>query len=345
MNSMKFGQFLSGRRPPSDHTNRRSGAVVGLVTDNNDPDGWGRVKVSLPWLSDDTTSHWCRIAQIYAGGGRGAFWLPEIGDEVAVVFDRGDMSHGFVLGGLWNGKDIVPPPGNQDGKNDYKIWRTRQSHQILFQDTESGEKITITDGPAERHLVIDVAENTITLTADPGDITFEAPEKSVTVSCKTLEVDVSRDSTWQTDTTSTDTCTDRTETITGADSVSAGKLWSMQTKSATIRPGTTTAKCNRLSAGVSSSLTISGDEKTIIAQEISRESAAETSTYGSLTIESTERAAFAGDGPVSLSGASTTIDTKDAVMSSGAVLTLNGGLLTVTGTTGVSALGGVVKIN
>ncbi len=335
-----------GPRGPGDHRNRRTGAVVGLVTDNNDPDGWGRVKVSFPWLADGgVTSHWCRIAQVYAGSGRGSFWLPEVGDEVAVVLDRGDLSHGYVLGGIWNGEDVVPPPGNEDGANDYKIWRTRASHEIIFQDTDGGEKITITDGPNERHLVIDVAADTITITADPGDITFEAPQKSVTVNCKTLEVEVSNNSTWQADTTMTDTCTDRTETIGGADTVSAGQLWSMQTKSASIKPGTSSASFNRLSAGVSGTLSVTGAEKQITANEVSRQSAAETSTYGSLTVESSDRAAFAGDGPVTLSGGSAMISTKDAVFSSGAVLTVNGGMLTVSGTTGVSALGNIVKIN
>lgn len=333
------------RRRPADYRNRPMGAVVGIVTDNKDPDGWGRVKVSFPWNHDDVASHWCRIAQPYAGKGRGSFWLPEVGDEVAVVFDRGDVADGYILGGVWNGQDAVPPPGNSDGANDYKIWRTRQSHQIVFQDTDGGEKITITDGPNERHLVIDVAADTITITADPGDITFEAPQKSVSVNCKTLEVEVSQHSTWNADTTMTDTCTDRTETITGADTVSAGQLWSMQTKTATIKPGTSTATFNRVSAGVSGSLSASGGQKSITANEVSRESAAETATYGSLTVQASSRAAFAGDGPVTINGASTLLNTKDAIVSAGAILTVNGGLLTVSGTTGVSALGNIVKLN
>jgi phage baseplate assembly protein gpV len=331
------------RRP--DHRNRPRGAVIGLVTDNNDPEGQGRLKVRFPWVGDDVTSHWCRIAQPYAGSGRGSFWLPEVGDEVAVVFDRGDMDHPYVLGGLWNGQDAVPPPGNADGQNDYKIWRTRQGHQLEFKDTDGAQRVTLTDGPGERHLVIDVAADTITITADPGDITFEAPAKSVSVNCKTLEIEVSNDSTWRADTTLTESSTDRSETITGADSISVKMGWSLQTKAATISPGKTAASFGRLGAAVSGALTMAGNDKKTVAEEIGRQSAPETATYGSLTVRSSSRAAFAGDGPITITGQSTLLNTKDAVITAGAILTVQGGMMTITGGTGFSALGQLVKLN
>lgn len=84
--------------------------VIGLVTDNRDPEGLGRVKVMYPWLTNDHTSFWARIVSQMAGSGRGMFNLPEVGDEVLVAFEHGEISRPYVLGQLWNGKDKPPTP-------------------------------------------------------------------------------------------------------------------------------------------------------------------------------------------------------------------------------------------
>lgn len=87
------------------------GLVVGVVTNNKDPDGLGRVRVKLPALSDEVDSHWARVAMVGAGSGRGMVVLPQIDDEVLVGFEQGDLRKPFVLGGLWNSK-TKPPVAN-----------------------------------------------------------------------------------------------------------------------------------------------------------------------------------------------------------------------------------------
>jgi uncharacterized protein involved in type VI secretion and phage assembly len=84
---------------------RITGVVIGIVTNNQDPDRLGRVKVRFPWLSGGTESHWARVATPMAGNGRGLYFLPEVDDEVLVLFERGDVRFPFVIGALWNGKD------------------------------------------------------------------------------------------------------------------------------------------------------------------------------------------------------------------------------------------------
>ena len=79
---------------------RITGVVIGIVTNNNDPDRLGRVKVRFPWLSGSTESHWARVATPMAGNGRGLYFLPEVDDEVLVLFERGDVRFPFVIGAL-----------------------------------------------------------------------------------------------------------------------------------------------------------------------------------------------------------------------------------------------------
>ena len=124
------------------------GVVIGIVTDNQDPDGWGRVKVKYPWLSDEHASDWARVVAVGAGAERGVEFLPEIDDEVLVGFEMGDIHYPYVIGGLWNGKD-TPPKKNQDvvsgGRVQQRIIRSRTGHQIVLDDSDGQSGITIAD--------------------------------------------------------------------------------------------------------------------------------------------------------------------------------------------------------
>ncbi|MHC5732095.1 MAG: phage baseplate assembly protein V, partial [Nostoc sp.] len=82
--------------------------LVGIVTDNKDPQGWGRVKVKFPTLTEDHASNWARVVAPGAANGRGFDCLPEVNDEVLVGFEHGDIHRPYVLGGVWNGKDAPP---------------------------------------------------------------------------------------------------------------------------------------------------------------------------------------------------------------------------------------------
>ena len=87
---------------------RYYGVVIGIVSDNADPDEQGRVKVKFPWLADDAVSFWARLSAPGAGKTAGVTWVPSVNDEVLCAFEHGDMDHPVVLGGLWNGKDVDP---------------------------------------------------------------------------------------------------------------------------------------------------------------------------------------------------------------------------------------------
>lgn len=117
-----------------------NGVVVGVVTDNEDDEGMGRVKVKFPWRDDNgDNSYPARIATLMAGPNRGAYFLPEVNDEVLVAFDHGDIHFPYVLGVLWNGND-KPPETNSDGKNNIRKIRSRSGHEIIFNDDDKGGK-------------------------------------------------------------------------------------------------------------------------------------------------------------------------------------------------------------
>jgi uncharacterized protein involved in type VI secretion and phage assembly len=167
---------------------RITGVVTAVVTNNQDPDGMGRVKVKFPWLSDSDESPWARVATPMAGAQRGVYFLPEVNDEVLVVFEHGDMRFPYVLGALWNGKDKPPVSGEQAKGNHVRMIKSRRGHVLRLTDEQGKEKIEIEDNSGKNKLVIDTAANTITVTADK-DIKLSAPQGQITLSAQTIVIE------------------------------------------------------------------------------------------------------------------------------------------------------------
>jgi hypothetical protein len=100
--------------------------VLGTVTNNNDPDKLGRVRVKYPALGGDAESPWARIAAPNAGQARGLLMVPQVGDEVVIGFEHDDVHQPYVLGSLWNGQakpgdDLAILDGSFSLQSDQKI--------------------------------------------------------------------------------------------------------------------------------------------------------------------------------------------------------------------------------
>jgi uncharacterized protein involved in type VI secretion and phage assembly len=174
------------------------GVAIGLVTNNQDPEKLGRVKVKYPWQEGPRESYWARIAVMAAGKDRGTVWLPEVGDEVLLSFDKGSIEHPFVIGSLWNGKD-VPPEKNDDGNNDTKLIKTRSGHQVKFSDkageesieikTKGGHVLLMDDkaGSAQVEIKDSSGQNKITIKTTGNSITIES---GLSLKIKSQSIDI-----------------------------------------------------------------------------------------------------------------------------------------------------------
>ncbi|MEF8789100.1 MAG: phage baseplate assembly protein V [Haloarculaceae archaeon] len=187
---MSFG--FDGRDDAEAGVAGMRGVAVGVVTDNEDPEGLGRVRLEFPWRDAEDTSDWARIATPMAGDGTGTYFLPEVGDEVLVAFENGDVRYPYVLGALWNGEDR--PPAENEGDNDLRTIRSRSGHEItlddddregrltvrsagghevVLDDSTGSETITVTDSAGQEVLVVE-ATGTVTLGAG-ATLKLEAP--------------------------------------------------------------------------------------------------------------------------------------------------------------------------
>lgn len=176
------------------------GVYPALVMDISDPDGQGRVKVSLPWSPDGSSARyevWARLSTLMGGNNRGSWFIPDVNDEVLVSFAAGDPRWPFVLGGLWNGSDKPPESMDGAGNNNLKVLRSRNGVKVTLDDqdgqekmileTPGGQKVTLKDGAGAIEIQ-DSNGNSIKL--ESAGITINASAK-VTVSASQVTVSTS----------------------------------------------------------------------------------------------------------------------------------------------------------
>ncbi len=192
------------------HSANIFGAYVGIVTDNVHTEGDYRVRVKFPTLPGDDQSWWCRIATFGASKeGMGAFFLPEVNDEVVVVFLNGDFNSGIVLGTLWNGVD-KPAYSNQDAssktnryqsndakfklkteakKNDIRSISTRKKHELVFNDNASEPGVVLSSGQKHRIVLNDKDNQPTQIEIYDGKeenyILIDNKNKKITIETKT----------------------------------------------------------------------------------------------------------------------------------------------------------------
>ena len=217
---------LSGDKRVSGRRRLRAGVEPAIVTNNVDPDGMHRVKVRLVLNAnggeDGEETGWLRIVTPMAGNKRGLFILPEVGDEVLVAFQGGDVNNAFVLGAMWNGKDetiysnkgasgavgdasfhgkvaaekndvrsLMSRGGHQlvfnDNADEPRIaLHTKEKHRIVLDDNAQAAKIEIYDGKEENYILIDSKNKKITIETKTGDLLLKA-KKKITLEAENIE--------------------------------------------------------------------------------------------------------------------------------------------------------------
>ncbi|MFF2938328.1 VgrG-related protein [Streptomyces niveus] len=178
---------------------RCAGLVSGTVTDTQDPEGSGRVKVRFPWLSDEYASDWARTAQSGGTGGGEAF-IPEVGDEVLVGFEHGHLDRPYVLAGLYNGKDRPGGGGGEGGAADggtggpgagaggdlvdptsgavnRRAFASKSGNQLELLEAANGPQgVRLRTGDGKLTIALDRTETAIVVNSD-GSVTIEAKER------------------------------------------------------------------------------------------------------------------------------------------------------------------------
>jgi uncharacterized protein involved in type VI secretion and phage assembly len=151
------------------------GVQLAQVISLDDPERLNRVKVRLAAVSGTEGQEgelWARVATLFAGNDRGAFWMPDVQDEVVVAFVQGDSRMPIVLGGLWNGSSRSPE--TLDPANNLKVVRSRNGNRIVLDDTSGREKVIIETPGGNRITLADGASDAVTIEDSFGNSTTMA---------------------------------------------------------------------------------------------------------------------------------------------------------------------------
>ncbi len=159
----------------SGRPNPINGLVIAIVTDNNDTENQGRVKLRFPWLSDTFESGWAPVSQLGAGPNSGAVFLPEVDDEVLVGFGFGDIQQPYVIGGLYNGID---KPNLGSGLLDHgKVKRrgliSRKGHKLIFLDGDDASGIALISSDGKIRIALKESAGELHVVSD-GKIVIES---------------------------------------------------------------------------------------------------------------------------------------------------------------------------
>ncbi len=154
--------------------------VVGVVTQTEDPEGMGRVRVKFPALGD-LEGAWARIASPAAGSNRGLLMMPVAGDEVVLGFEQGDPRRPYVLGAVWNGQakpqDLVKSDGSFALASDHDVTVTATGKaSVTAQDAMTLKGKTVSAQATEG--AMEVKGTTITIQSD-GSVTIKGQAISV----------------------------------------------------------------------------------------------------------------------------------------------------------------------
>jgi uncharacterized protein involved in type VI secretion and phage assembly len=158
------------------------GVYPASVLDNRDPEGVARVLVRVSGL--DAAGVWARVATMMAGPQCGTWFVPAVGDEVLVAFERGDPRAPYVIGALWNGK-TRPPEEASDAATTKTLrsrsgvtFRIRDDNTSLVIETPGGQRVSLQDRPGSLRLD-DGNGNAVTLA--PAGVSIQA-SGTVTIS-------------------------------------------------------------------------------------------------------------------------------------------------------------------
>lgn len=171
------------------------GVYPALVTNLVDPKRLGRIEIRFPWLGDDgdrDVRAWATLCSPYADDGAGLQIMPEVGSQVVVAFEAGNLRRPYVVGCTWNGRERVPH--EPEKPNNVRVLRSRSGSRLEFDDKPGAQVVTVSTDTGHE-VVLDAGARSVTV-RQSGGCSVRLDDKgveitgpvSVTVNAVTVDV-------------------------------------------------------------------------------------------------------------------------------------------------------------
>jgi uncharacterized protein involved in type VI secretion and phage assembly len=182
--------------PPDGSAPGYYGVYPAIVTAIVDDQRLGRIQVRYPWLGADgdrDVRAWATLCSPYADDDAGLLVLPQVGTQVVVAFEAGNVRRPYVLGCTWNGQEALPHEPAES--NDIRLFRSRADSRLEFDDTRGAARIRITMASGHEVTLDDAAQEvtvrhaggcTVRLTATSVEVQANV---SVDVTAPLVQVD------------------------------------------------------------------------------------------------------------------------------------------------------------
>ena len=171
---------ISTAPPPPRPRNDGLQAVWGTVSRVDDPDGLGRVRVSLPAYADVETD-WLAVVSAGAGVGKGMVWLPDCKDHVLVLFSNQETAQGLIIGGMFGSAGAPDKGGVESGVVRGYSLTTPGGQRLRLDDTRKSIRMENKDGS-----FIEMTPGHVLLHS-AADLTIEAPGKKIAINADAIE--------------------------------------------------------------------------------------------------------------------------------------------------------------
>lgn len=128
-------------------TRTARGSYLAEVVSVQDPENLSRVQIrllSFDQVEQQDAAIWARVAVAFAGENRGAFLIPDVGDEVLVIFTNGDTRYPIVIGSLWNGSTQVPDQLSGDNVNRWSLKGKEGTRIAIEEESASTSRVLFT---------------------------------------------------------------------------------------------------------------------------------------------------------------------------------------------------------
>jgi len=145
------------------------GVYPAFVTDLIDPDSLGRIEVRFPFLGQDgdrDVRAWATLCTPYADADSGLEILPDVGSQVVVAFEAGNLRRPYIVGCAWNGKAALPQ--DPETPNNIRLLRSRANSRLEFDDDDAAPRITLRTRTGHEVVIDESGEGEVTVSHASG---------------------------------------------------------------------------------------------------------------------------------------------------------------------------------